>query len=289
MPVSYEIVTRDRAGHEHVHRYTSEDALEPGSVVLLGGRYWLVERVEDSRVRVRPARYRLTLRHPDGREEAGACRRFRPDAPDVGHQLTTFEDGAPASWAVVERRLVADEDDAFVEFVAERDYAETESLPDHQLEHALDRDGDDAGASAAMLARAEAAGLSIELVSLEAGEAPDWDEAVRFLDSLIFEEIGDDLFEMSGVDTRRDPQETWLETVKQRLRADLDSFRDDVEGDRDEIEEWDFRGDRIFAAVGSVDDESNPSSGYGWLVRLVDADVLGAAGFRRVRKGSLTA
>jgi len=82
------------------------------------------------------------------------------------------------------------------------------------------------------------------------------------------------------------PEETWLETVKERLREDLDSFRADIEGDHDEIEEWDFRGGRIFAAVGSVDDESNPLSGYGWTCRLVDAEALGAAGFQRVHKAA---
>ncbi len=234
-----------------------------------------------------PARYRLTLRHPDGREETGAFRRFRADAPRIGHQFTTLEDGSPVSWAVVAQRLAADEaGEPFLESIAERDYAETESLPDHQLEHALEQDDDD-GLAAAALARAEAAGLAIELVSLEAGQAPDWDEAARFLDSLIVEEIGDDLLELCGVHPDRDPRETWLDTVKQRLREDLDSFRDDIEGDHDEIEEWDFRGGRVFAAVGTSDDESNPLSGYGWMCRLVDADILGAAGFQRVRKALL--
>jgi len=140
---------------------------------------------------------------------------------------------------------------------------------------------------AATVARAEASGRAIELVALDAGQAPDWDEATRFLDALIFEEVEDDLLEMCGVDTRTDPQETWLDTVKQRLRDDLASFGADVEGDHDEIEEWDFRGARIFAAVGTIDDESNPLSGYGWMCRLVDAEALGAAGFQRVRKAAL--
>jgi hypothetical protein len=286
LAVSYEVVTRDRAGREHVRPYTSEDALAPGSLVVLGGRYWVVERVEQSRVQARPARYRLILRHPDGREEAGAFRRFRPDAPTVGHQLTTLEDGAPASWSVVEQRLAHDEaGEPFLESIAERDFGEAESLPDHQLEHALERGEEEAAVSA--LARAEAAGLAVELVALEAGQAPDWDEAMRLVDALILEEVHDDLLEMCGVDPRRDPEETWLDAVKERLRDDLDSFRRDIEVDHDEIEEWDFLGGRIFAAVGSVDDESNPLSGFGWMCRLVDAEALGAAGFQRVRKAGL--
>lgn len=287
MAASYDIVTRSHAGREHTRRYTSEDRLAPGSVVLLGGRYWLVERVEEPRMYAKPARYRLILRHPDGRDEAGSFRRFRPDAPRVGHQLTTLEDGAPISWQVVDERLGHDQEgEPYLESIAERDYAEAESLPDHQLEHALEQDEDESPA-AAMLVRAEAAGLAIELVSLEAGQAPDWDEAERFLDALILDEIEDDLLEMCGVDPARDPQETWLAVVKERLRDDLQSFRADVEGDHDEIEEWDFRGGRIFAAVGRLDDESNPLSGYGWMCRLVDAEALGAAGFQRVRKAGL--
>jgi hypothetical protein len=72
--------------------------------------------------------------------------------------------------------------------------------------------------------------------------------------------------------------------VKERLRADLESLRADVEGPHDQVEEWDFRGGRIFAAVGKFDEDSNPLSGYGWLCRLVDASVLQAGGFYRARK-----
>lgn len=288
MPASYELVTHDRTGAERVHPYTSEDALEPGSVVSLGGRYWLVERVEDARADAVPARYRLTLRHPDGRRESGAFRRFRADAPVLGHQLATFEDGAAASWTVVDQQVAHDDaGDAFLESIAERDYTEADGLPDHQLEHATERGADDAAGAAVSVQRAQAAGLAIELVSLDAGRAPDWDEATRFVDALVLEEVDDDLVELCGVDTRRDPPDTWLETVKGRLRDDLDSFRADVEGDHDEIEEWEFRGGRILAAVGNLDDESSPVSGYGWLCRLLDAEVLGAAGFQRVRKAEL--
>jgi hypothetical protein len=174
----------------------------------------------------------------------------------------------------------------YLELVAERDYGEQEGdLPDHELEHAL---ADGASAAAAAIARAQEAGLSIELVALEPGEAPDWEEAKRYVDALVLEEIEDDLLELCGVDPDRDPRDTWLATVKERLRADLDAFRADIEGKHDEIEEWDFRDGRIVAAVGNPDDESNPDSGYGWLVRLLDASALGAAGFSRVRKAELT-
>jgi hypothetical protein len=84
-----------------------------------------------------------------------------------------------------------------------------------------------------------------------------------------------------------DPRETWLGTVKERLRSDLQRFRADIESDHDQIEEWDFRDGRIFASVGSVDDEANPDVGHGWLSRLVDSGVLTVAGFRRVRKTEL--
>jgi len=284
---SYDVITENRAGSERARRYTSADALAPGSIVLLGGRYWLVDRIEGERVHAKPARYRLVLRHEDGREEAGAFRRFRSDAPRVGHQLTTVEDGAQASWQVVDVRLARDDDgEPFLESIAERDFAEAESLPDHQLEHALEQDEEDDVATAA-LARAQEAGLQIELVALEEGQAPDWEEAGRYLDALTLDEIEDDLLELCGVDTARDPQPTWIDTVKARLRDDLASFRDDVEGDLDEIEEWDFRGGKIYAAVGSFEDESNPLSGHGWMCRLVDGGVLLAAGFQRVRKAVL--
>jgi hypothetical protein len=282
----YKIVTHDRTGQEHVRPFTSADALAQGTVMLLGGRYSLVERVERERVYAAPARYRLTLRHPDGRKEEGAFRRFRADAPAVGHQFTTLENGAPISWAVVEQYLAHDAGgDPFLESIAERDYAEAESLPDHELEHALERDNDDdTAAAAAMLSRAAEAGLAIELVGLEAGQAPDWEEASSYLESLILEELEDDLIEQCGVNPGRDRRETWLDIVKRRLRNDLDSFRTDIEGLHDEIERWVFRGARIFATVGRFDDDLNPSSGFGWMCRLVDSGVLLTAGFYRVRK-----
>jgi hypothetical protein len=152
------------------------------------------------------------------------------------------------------------------------------------LEHALDQDGDDTGVAGTILAGATEAGLAIELVGLDSGEAPDWDEATSYLESLILEELEDDLIEQCGVDTRHVPQVAWLALVKQRLRGDLSSLRADIEGPHDEIEEWDYHGGRIFAAAGKFDDDSSPLSGYGWLCRLVDASVLQAGGFYRVRK-----
>jgi hypothetical protein len=288
LAVSYDIVTHDRIGRERVHPYTSEDVLAPGSVVLVEGRYWLVERIDEARVQTHPARYRLTLRHPDGRQEPGAFRRFRADAPVAGHQLTTLADGVPVSWVVVEDRVLYDEaGEPFLESIAERDYSETESLPDHQLEHALDQERDGPNATAAALMRAESAGRAIELVGLEAGQAADWNAARKYLDSLILEEIEDDLLEQCGVDARHDPQQTWLDTVKRRLRDDLDSFRAGVDDGDGEIEAWVFHGGKTFAAIGRFDDDSNPFSGYGWMCRLVDAGVLQAGGFKRVRRPTL--
>ena len=75
--------------------------------------------------------------------------------------------------------------------------------------------------------------------------------------------------------------------MKERLRSDLDAFRDDIEGDHDEIEEWDFLGGRVLASSGRHEDESDPNGGHGWMCRLVDASVLAAAGFERVRKSEL--
>jgi hypothetical protein len=222
--------------------------------------------------------------HPDGREEPGGVRRYHPDAPGLGHAFTTVEDGQPASWEVVDRELAFDEEgEPFLDLVARRDFVEPDELPDHELEHAL---ADDGGADRTF-ARLDGTDLSLELVALEPGQAPDWVDAQSYLDALTFDEIEDDLFEQCGVDTRQDPRETWLETVKERLRGDLASFRADVEGGHDQVEEWDYLDGRVFAGVGSYEEEADPDSGYGWLCRLLDAGVLAAAGFRRVRKSEL--
>lgn len=285
----YEVVTVDRAGKERRQRYTSEKELQAGSIVLLRGRHWLVERVEPPLVVARPARYRIRLRHPDGREESGAFRRFRPGAPRLGHAFTTLDGGRPVSWQVVDEQLARDEDgEPFLDLVAARDFAELEELPDHELEHALAaRDDSLPEAATATLIRAEQAGLAVELAALDAGEAPDWEAAESYVNALILEEIEDDLLELCGVKPDRDPRDTWLGLVKERLLADLERFRDDIEGDHDEIEEWDFRGGRVFASVGSLDDEADPERGHGWMCRLVDVSALGAAGFERVRKARL--
>jgi hypothetical protein len=289
--VTYEVVTVHRSGKEHRRPYTSEDELAPGAVFRLEGRDWLVEAAEDGeppRIVAKPARYRLVLKYPDGREELGAFRRYRPGAPRLGHMFTTAEDGRPISWQVADERLAQDEEgQPYLELIAERDFGELEDLPNHELEHALAGEDDLPEAATDTFTRAEAAGLSVELVALEPGEAPDWVEARNYIDALILEEIEDDLLELCGVNPRSDPRETWLETVKQRLFSDLERFQADIEGDHDEIEEWDFRDGRIFASLGNLDDEGDPDKGHGWMCRLVDVSALAAAGFERVRKAQL--
>lgn len=292
-PFEYEIAAHTRTGRKRIHHYATGEPLRPGHVLRLAGRFWLIESVDEdgepARAAAKPARYRVELHHPDGRVEPGAFRRFRPDAPRLGHSFTTMEDGQPVSWAVVDERLDHDEQgEPFLQLVAERDYGEFEQLPDHELEHALaaQRQRLPEGA-AALLADAESAGLAIELVALEPGEVPDWEEALLYIEDLILEEIEDDLIELCGVTPDRDPRETWLRIVRDRLRADLESLRADLEGDHDEVEEWDFLDGRIVAAVGSYDDEADPDSAYGWLCRLVDASALVTAGFQRVRKAEL--
>lgn len=290
---SYEIVVAGRAGSERRYPWIADEELQPGSVVHVGGRDWLIHELDSSgelpRALAKPARYRLRLVHPDGREELGGVRRYRPDGPRLGHGFTTMLAGEPISWEVVDERLAYDDaGESFLDLVARRDYGEAEGdLPDHELEHALARRDDLPEAAQAVLAGADREGLSIELVALDPGEAPDWDEAGRYIGALALATIEDDLLEQCGVNTVADPEDTWLEIVTSRLLEDLDHLRADVEGDHDEIQEWEFRDGRILASVGSTDDESDPDSGHGWLCRLLDSGALGAAGFTRVRKAEL--
>jgi hypothetical protein len=288
---AYEVVVVHRTGKEHAHAYATEEPLEPGDIVRLEGRHWLIERIDGDRAQAKPARYRLRLRYPDGREEVGAFRRFRPGSPRLGHAFATEADGHPVSWEVVDEQLAFDANgEPYLDLVAERDYGELEAdLPDHELEHSLaKREWALPDALEATLTRAERGGLAVELVALEAGEEADWEEAERYIDALILEEIEDDLFEMCGVDPDADPRDTWLERVKERLRSDLERLRADVEGDHDEIEEWDFRGGRVLVSVGTTDDEADPDKGHGWVCRLVDSEALGAAGFERIRKAEFS-
>ncbi len=292
MALEYEIVTVNGAGIERAQPLVLASEPRPGTLVTLDGRDWLVDAVEEgetARVVAKPARYRLRLRHPDGREELGAFRRMRAGSPRLGHSFTTTEDGAPVSWEVIEEAFAHDEqDEPFLDLVAERDYGEADGdLPDHELEHALVRSADAPDSARDWIAEATRSGLSIELAALEPDEAPDWEEARRYIEALSLDAVADDLLELCGVDTRADREGTWLETVQVRLREDLDNFSADVEGNHDEIEEWDFHYGRVFASVGSVADESDPFRGHGWMCRLLDAGALGAAGFSRVRKPEL--
>jgi hypothetical protein len=283
---SYEVVTSNRLGRERVHRYATDDLLEPGSVIRLGGRDLLIADVDEhDRAIARPARYRLRLDHGGGRVELGAMRRWRPDAPTVGHTFRTLDGSrAPVEWEVRDERLATDaEGDPYVEFVAERAYDDPESRTQEPERPAARQE------VSSVLARADREGLSVELVVLETGDEPDWDAAARLIDSLVLEELEDDLIELAGVDPDADPRDTWLEHVKERLRADLESFRGDVEGEHDQIEEWELPDGRILASVGRESDEAVAASGHGWMVRLLDAEALGAAGFKRVRKAELDA
>ncbi len=280
-------------GKPRVHPYAQDEPLRPGEVLRLEGRFWLVDDVDEDadppRATAKPARYRLRLLHPDGREEKGVFRRFRPAAPRLGHSFTTLEDGQPVGWAVVQERLAHDDQgEPYLDLVAERDYTEVEELPDHELEHAIAAGAQRLPAEAVRtIADAQAAGLLVELVALDPGEPPDWHEAETFIEVLQLEEVEDDLLEQCGVNPDRDPRETWIETVRSRLRQDLEHFRSDVEGDHHLIEQWEFLDGRIFAATGTFDDESDPDAPFGWLCRLLDAEALGAAGFNRVRKAEL--
>jgi hypothetical protein len=276
-----------------VYPWASDQELVPGAVVHVGGRDWLVyeldQQAEPPRARARLGRYRLRLVHPDGREEIGGFRRYRPDGPRIGHGFTTMLEGQPISWEVRNESLAYDDGgEPYLDLVAERDYAEADGdLPDHELEHALARQEELSDEALETLAQADEAGLAIELVALDPGEAPDWEEAARYIDALSLDTIEDDLLEQSGVDPAGDPEDTWLDTVQQRLRQDLERLRADVEGGHEQIQEWDFRDGRVLASVGSVDDESDPDSGHGWLCRLLDSGALGAARFSRVRKAEL--
>jgi hypothetical protein len=281
-----------RSGKTRLHRYASGEQLLPGSVVRLDGREWLVARVEEGvgrpRAVARLARYRLRLRHPDGHEELGAFRRYGLDSPKVGHGLTTIEDGEPSAWTVVAAQLALDGDgEPYLDLVAERDYGEFDALPAHQLEHAVDAREELRDGLSATLSRAADAGVLVELVALEPGEQPGWDESRRYLEALVLEEVDDDLLVRCGVDVEHKPRDAWIATVRERLLADLASFAADVDGDHAEIEEWDFADGRIFAAVGTWGEEADPASSFGWLCRLVDSGALTAAGFRRVRKAEL--
>jgi hypothetical protein len=289
--VVHELVTRARNGHESRHDYETPEPLRAGAVVQLRDQWWIVDAVAEGAsgrpaVIAVPARYRLVLRHADGQEELGAFRRIRPGAPGIGHAFTTLVGGEAVSWQVVEERLARDEaGQPYRELIAERDHGEADGLPAHELEHL--EQARELLAPAEERGRAVEPGIRAELVALEPGRMADWDEAARYIDALTLEEIDDNLLELCGVLPDSTPRTEWLTIVRDRLLSDLEAFREDLENEHDEIESWDSDGSLIFASVGTWEDEADPTSGHGWMVRLVDSGALGAAGFQRVRKAEL--
>jgi hypothetical protein len=104
----------------------------------------------------------------------------------------------PVSWQVVDAQLDRDDEGPFLSLTAERDFAEVEDIPDHDLEHELAEHADDSLPEEAEALIARAARESLELVVLDPGEEPSWDDAARFLEALILDEVEDDLLESSG-------------------------------------------------------------------------------------------
>ena len=125
VPHAYDIVVVNRAGLRRTIAHTSEELLEQGEVIRLDGRFWIVAEVGSGAITqqvegpddhhhvaehavAKPARYRIRMRHPVGQEEVGVFRRFRTDAPRLGHAFATFEDGSPESWEIVEEHVTAE-------------------------------------------------------------------------------------------------------------------------------------------------------------------------------------
>jgi hypothetical protein len=231
-----------------------------------------------------PVRYRLCLRHPDGRVERGGLRRVRAAGPRPGHAFVTVVDRQPVSWQIVEERIARDaESEPYLELVAERDYREREDILDQALAYDAAQPIVEASVG---VAPAEGVGAT-EMVALQSGGEPRWEVAVAAVERLSLDDIGEDVLQLCGVDPDADPPETWLRTVRERLGSDLERFRADVEGPRDQIEQWTVDGTRVLASSGTWRDEVEPDKGHGWMCRLHDSGVLAAAGFERVRKVDL--
>ena len=87
----YELITSAGPGVERAREFAADGRLRAGDLVLLAGRHWIVDECEppdgEGRLRAtaKPARYRLSLRHPDGRVEGGSFRRLRAGGPRLGH------------------------------------------------------------------------------------------------------------------------------------------------------------------------------------------------------------
>ena len=198
---TYDVVVVHRTGKEHVHRYTTEEPLEPGDVVRLEGRHWLSSASRATARRRSPRAIGCgfairTAARTSGRSAAsdptrrGSATRSPPSrtgARSAGRSST-------AAGPRRERRAVPRPRRG-----ARLRRRRSDAARPRARAHARPRSEDELPEGAeATLARAADEGLSVELVALEPGEEPDWEAAERFIDALVLEEIEDDLIEQCG-------------------------------------------------------------------------------------------
>ena len=125
--------------------------------------------------------------------------------------------------------------------------------------------------------RAEQTGLAIELVALDARRVAGRDEAVRYIEALGSRRSRTTCSSFAGcvpARTQRHLARHRQDPAVARISRSSASRRQARRTIRSRS--GSFRDGRIFASIGSQDDESAPDRGHGWMCRLVDAGVLTA-------------
>ena len=237
--------------------------------MTLDGRDWLVDAVEEgdtARVVAKPARYRLRLRHPDGREELGAFRRMRAGQPATrplvhdargrgSRQLGASSRRRSPTTSRTSRSSTSSPSATTARPRATCPTTSSSTRSPASADGSGRRQGVDRRGDALRACRSSSPRSSRTRRRtgrrLAATSRPSVSTRSRTTCS------------SCAASTRGDDSEgTWLETVQARLRDDLESFSADVEGDHDEIEEWDFhRRPRLRLRGLGPDDEVRPRQG----------------------------
>src|SRR5919204_3200296 len=193
MPRTYEFVHVNRLGHRLTHELVSDDTLEPGAIIRSEGRGWIVDRVEDSRVFLEPARYRLScatltaIWRPARSAASGPMRRAL--ATRSARSSTTRRSAGSWSRSVSRVTTTASRSTSSPPTGTTRSATSRRACPSTSWSTPL-RVTTISARPRQGLAEAAEAGLPVELVALEPEEAPDWDEGRRCIDALMIEDRG---------------------------------------------------------------------------------------------------
>ena len=169
------------------------------------------------------------------------------------------------SWQVVDERLADDHGEPYLDLIAERDYSELRTRRAARARAGARARAQEARRGAARAPPRRGGGPGRRAGRARGGRGARLGRGRGATSTRWSSRRSRTTCSSSAASTRPRRRETWLDTVKARLRATWSDSGTTSRADHDQIEEWEFRDGRIFAAVGSIEDEADPDRGHGWM------------------------